>query len=374
MKILFCATVDSHIQHFHTRIIHQLHAQGNVIDLAANGDYTNPDIHQKYNLPFSRSLFSADNLTAYRMLKRILKENHYDCISCHTPIASFLVRYAARNYPGIRVIYTAHGFHFYQGCPWKNEVLFHNAERIAARFTDTLVTINQQDYQASLKFHLKKGGQCVYIPGVGVDLQEIEARLKHSTLNRSSLGLSPEDVVMLSVGETNENKNHLFVIRTMEKEFHQNPHLKYLICGSGTLFDQYRKEIRDRGLESQVLLLGFRRDIIEILGIADLFVFPSLREGLPLSVMEAMACGVPVIASRVRGNEDLIDDGKNGFTYPVRDAGEFLGKVSQLIENPELRRTFSSAGRSRVSAYSSAIIDRQILALYRPAASAEKQA
>ena len=364
MKILFCATVDSHIQHFHTRIIHQLHEMGNTIDLVSNGDYSNADIHEKFNIPFSRTLLSSDNLIAYRSLKRILRDNHYDCISCHTPIASFLVRYASRKYPKTYVIYTAHGFHFYRGCARKNELLFRNAERIAAKYTDTLVTINQQDYAASQQFCLKKGGRCVYIPGVGVNLREIDSRLKNSTLTRSMLGLLPEDTVMLSVGETNENKNHLFVIRSMEKEFHQNPHLKYLICGDGKLFNQYQEEIRNRNLSDQVVLLGFRKDVIEILGIADIFVFPSLREGFPLSIMEAMACGVPVIASRIRGNEDLIEDEINGFTYAVNDQKDFLRKINQMIANPALRQKFKDASKTKVAAYSSEIIDKQILALY----------
>ena len=154
MKILFVATVDLHMQTFHLRTIHQLHAQGDTVDVCTNGTYTNEDIHHKYTLPFSRNPLSLSNLKAKKELRKILIQEKYDILSCHTPLAAYFARMAAKGL-NIKVIYTAHGFHFYKGAPLVNTIIYKTMEKRAAKYTDTLVTINPEDYEAAKKFYIK---------------------------------------------------------------------------------------------------------------------------------------------------------------------------------------------------------------------------
>ena len=128
------------------------------------------------NIPFSRSVLNKNNLKSYKKLKELFKKNHYDLVYVHTPIASILTRLVAKKYrkAGTKVIYMAHGFHFYKGAPKKNWLLYYPIEKKCARYTDLLITINQEDYLlAKKKFHAK----CVkYLPGIGIDLNKFSCK------------------------------------------------------------------------------------------------------------------------------------------------------------------------------------------------------
>ena len=364
MKILFVATVDIHIINHHLRTIHQLHEMGHEIDVAANGSFINEDIHKKYNVCFSKSPTSSDNLKAYRFMKELLSKESYDIISCHTPLSSFFTRIAAKNI-NAKVIYTAHGFHFYKGAPFINNTIYKTMERIAANYTDILVTINNEDYEAAKQFQLKQNGEVRYIPGVGVNLNEIEAcRIsREEVLNR--LDIPQNAFLLMSIGELNKNKNHLFVIRTLESVFKSNPNLHYVICGKDLWNGRYQTVINELGLQNQVHLAGYREDVRSLLYGADLYFSPSFREGLPVSVIEAMAAGVPVIASDVRGNHDLITSGTDGFLYPVESTDDFMHCFDALYQNENLRKIFSEKGKETAKQYSNEAIDPLILDLYK---------
>ena len=363
MKILFAATVDIHIINHHLRIIHALHEAGHRVDVAANGDYTNADITRKYNICFSKNPLSTDNLKAEREMKRILREEDYDIISCHTPLSSYFVRLAARG-TRAKVIYTAHGFHFYKGCPLINRTIYKTMEAHAAHFTDTLVTINLEDYEAACRFRLKKGGQVKLIPGVGIDLAKIHDQAASKEEVRRMLGIPEDAFVCISVGEVNKNKNQLTVIEALAEDFKQNDKLYYVICGRGPLEDTVHQRIAELGLEKRILLLGYREDAVKLLYGCDLFFSPSYREGLPVSVMEAMAAGVPVVASNVRGNRDLIEDGKSGMLYEPDDR-ETLGRIfRKLYGDASLREKTAETARMEVRKYAKEAIDPQILELY----------
>jgi glycosyltransferase EpsD len=363
MKILYCATVDFHIQEFHLRNIAQLHQMGNKVDLASKGDYTNDSIYEKYNVCFSKSPFSPDNIRAYHQLKDIIQNGEYDIVSCHTPIAGFLCRYAARNQK-VKVIYTAHGFHFYKGCPTINRLVYQTAERMAAKYTDILVTINREDFHAAEKFKLKTGGRVELIDGVGLDIKRIQNQKTDCSSVRNSMGIKKDDLVLLSAGELNRNKNHGFVIHALLPLFHKYPNLKYLICGEGKFRDEYEHLILEEHLEQQVFLLGFRTDVIDIMKSSDIFLMPSLREGLPLSIMEAMACGLPVVASDIRGCRDEVDDGKTGFLYAPEDADHLCAIISDMIQRDHLKETYSAQNSHYAERWDCQKIDQEILGLY----------
>ena len=362
MKILFVTTLDLQIKTFHLRTIHELSARGDMVDAATNGDYTNADIHQKYTVPFHRNPLHPDNLKAVSALRRLIKENRYDIISCHSPSGGFFGRLAARGLD-VRVLYTAHGFHFWQGSPFLNQAVFKNMERLAAHWTDTLMTINPEDYRAACQFHYKKGGGAVYIPGVGVDVRGIQALREDKSIIRRQLGIPEDAFVLYSVGELIPRKNHIFAVKALTEAFHSDPGLYYLIAGGGEN-PELSSYIREHGLEDQVRLLGFRTDARKLMYGMDLFLFPSFQEGLPVAVMEAMAAGLPIIASDIRGNHDLIEDGRNGFLYPVDERERFCACVKRLKEDASLREQFADAVRADSETYSVEQVQPQITALY----------
>lgn len=315
-KILYVATVvKTHIMEFHIPYLQMLKEEGWHTEVAAKNDYDNPSdcvipyCDEYYDVPFGRNPFKPSNLKAYKELKKIINEGKYDIVHCHTPVGAMLTRLASKKARknGTKVIYTAHGFHFYKGAPLLNWLVYYPVEKFLSRFTDVLVTINKEDYErAKEKFHAQK---VEYIPGIGVNINKFSRETCGREEKRKELGI-PEDVkVLLSVGELNQNKNQRIVIEAL-------PQLKdcvYVICGSGPLMDEYRQLAQDLGVSDRLMLAGYRSDVAEFYHMADVFVFPSFREGLPVAVMEAMAAQLPVVAARNRGTNDLLEGSRLRF-------------------------------------------------------------
>lgn len=340
-KVLFTATVIIHIKSFHLPYIKWLKEQGYEVHVAAKNDFISepciiPNCDKYYDIKFARFPFSKTNIKAYKQLKKLIQENNYEIIHCHTPVAGVLTRLAARNNKNTTVIYTAHGFHFFIGAPLLNWLIYYPVERFCARYTDKLITINKEDYGRAKQFKLRNNGKVYYVPGVGIDLDEIENIKVDIKKKKAELGIQENTPVLLSVGELNKNKNHETVLQVLSKLKDKN--FIYLICGRGVLKEYLERKIQELHLENKAKLLGYRSDVIEILKIADLFIFPSKREGLPMSVIEAMATGLPVIASNVRGNRDLIAKEK---LFEPDDAAALTNLIKnqlEAIENKELKK------------------------------------
>lgn len=310
MKILYVTTVGITMGFFKD-FIKELVDEGHQVDIATNEtEYKVPDFYRDLNckiyaIDCTRSPFHKGNLKAIKQIKQLVINNQYDIVHCHTPIAAMCTRIACHKLrkKGTKVFYTAHGFHFYKGAPLKNWLLYYPVEKICAHFTDVLITINQEDY--ALAKRKMKAKRVEYVPGVGIDLEKFSNIIVDKVAKRKELGI-PEDALMLfSVGELNENKNHETVIRAIA-----DMDVYYMIAGKGDLYEYLQSMIEELGMTERVKLLGFRNDIKELCEISDIFIFSSFREGLSLSLMEAMACGKPIVCSRIRGNTDLID--KNG--------------------------------------------------------------
>lgn len=309
-KVLFVATVvKTHINTFHLPFLKMFKEYGWEVHVAAKNDFVDepciiPACDQHFNIDFARSPFSKSNSIAYKQLKQIIETNHYDIIHCHTPVAGVITRLVARNAKCTTVIYTAHGFHFYQGAPLINWLIFYPVERFCASFTDKLITINKEDYNRAKKWKLCHKGKVYYVPGVGVDLEKIQKIKINKIEKKKEIGITDDIKIILSVGELNKNKNHEVIIRALSKI--NNKNFIYLICGKGELKDYLQNLATELGISDKVKLLGYRKDVLEICKVADLFVFPSKREGLPVSLIEAIACGANCLASDVRGNRDLL--------------------------------------------------------------------
>ncbi|PTO35893.1 glycosyltransferase family 1 protein [Enterococcus mundtii] len=361
MKILYVTTISNTLNAFLIPHIEMLINEGHEVSVACSIEQPLKPFFQDYDIevyqiPFSRSPFSKYNLSAYQSLKSIVNEKDFDIVHTHTPIASMITRLACKKMK-TKVFYTAHGFHFYKGASVINWFFYYPIEKYLSRYTDTLITINQEDYQrASDNFSAKK----VYlVNGVGLPLGAYNRPIDRMK-KREELGVAKETKVILSVGELNDNKNHKIVIEAL-KEF-KNENFKYLICGVGPLENELVRQINEFGLSHKIELLGYRNDIIEILKISDLFIFPSKREGLPVSVMEAMANGVPVMASNIRGNMDLIAQGENGILFT--DNIDLIGSLSDFFsENLPIKKYAQIASES-IRKYGEEIVIKQISDIY----------
>lgn len=349
-RALMIASMASMLDNFNRPAIDQLTKLGYSVDLAAN--FTAEDSnsseknqsffnemtdkgHQVYQINFTRIPMNIkQHIRAYREVMDLANKNDYQLIHCHSPISSVVSRYAFRKKrkQGVRVIYTGHGFHFFKGAPYKNWALYFPMEWICARWTDVLITLNHEDYQlAKRHLHAKK---VKYLPGVGVDTSRfIKASQEQRIEKREELGIKPHEVMLLSVGELSKRKNQTLVMRALQQV--QNPDIHYFLAGIGSLQEEMESLIEELHLNSQVHLLGFRTDISLLCAAADAFVFPSFHEGLSVALMEAMACGLPVVASRIRGNTDLIDEGKGGYLVDPRDAEGMAQAIKTLVANPE---------------------------------------
>jgi len=331
-RALVLASVASMIDQFNMPNIRLMKEMGYEVDVATNflkgstcSDEKIAALRQTleemnvrcFQIDFSRNVLNiGENLRAYEQTRKIIDENNYALIHSHSPIGGFLSRLAARNARknGTKVIYTAHGFHFFKGAPLMNWLIFYPIERISSRWTDVLVTITHEDYQlAQKKMYAKK---VVYVPGVGINTAAFSPKEEDAVINarkREELGVAITDTVMLSVGELNKNKNHEIVLRAMAQLGRSDLH--YVIAGRGDLKVHLERLAQELGVSSQLHLLGFRTDVKELFKAADFFAHPSFREGLSVAVMEAMANGLPVICTEIRGNTDLIEDNKGGYLF-----------------------------------------------------------
>lgn len=355
MKILYVTTVPQ-TMNFFKFFISKLIEEGHQVDIACNTQERAVDDFflnlgcRVYPISCTRSPINVGNIKAIRELKHIVKKGKYDIVHCHTPIAAACTRLACINArkKGTRVFYTAHGFHFYKGAPLKNWILYFPVEKVCSYMTDVLFTINTEDY-AFAKQHMN-AKKTVYIPGIGIDLEKFKREKMDITYKRAELGLKDDDIVLFSVGELNHNKNHELVIKALHTIGDSRIH--YLIAGVGVLKDYLQDLSEKYGLRNNVHLLGYRKDIAELCQISDLFVFPSLREGLPVSVMEAMASGLPIIASNIRGNRDLVENHKGGILLSTNSVEEWSQAIGNMVKDSEKRLGMSKYNLEKVQMFS----------------------
>ena len=361
-KVAYVASVMSHIKSFHLPYLKDLQASGYETNVIANNDIDLPFCNKKYIVSFERSPLNLNNIKAYFQLKDILNDNYFDFVHCHTPVASFLTRIAAikTRKKGTKIIYTAHGFHFFKGAPVINWLIYFPIEWICSFFTDVLITINREDCSfANSHLHAKN---TYYLPGVGIDTDKYYCSTKTSSL-KEIFDLSDETIILFSVGELNKNKNHEVILRAMARI--NNPHIHYFIAGQGRMHDYLLSLAKELGLSDRFHLLGYRTDIVDLLECSDIFCFPSLREGLPVSVMEAMASGLPIVASKIRGNTDLIDDDKGGFLFNPHDINGFAKGLEALIKDKNIRSRMGRENVTKIKQFSCEIVYKEMEAIYR---------
>lgn len=349
-KVLFCATVDYHFKAFHLPYLKWFSEQGWEVHVAANGNIHLPYVTRKYNIPIQRSPLSIQNIHAYKKLKSIIDQNKYHIIHCHTPMGGVIARLAAQKarQQGTKVVYTAHGFHFCKGAPFINWLLYYPIERSLATNTDCLITINQEDYDLAVK-HRFPVKDIKLVHGVGIDVQrftpvtEIEKREL-----KLQCGYKSQDFLMFYAAEFNKNKNQSFLIRVLAQLKNETPHAKLLLAGEGPLIEECKKIATQLGVTNMVHFLGYRNDIASLLQMCDLAVASSYREGLPVNIMEAMACGLPVVATDNRGHRELIINNKNGWIVDRDDIKAMADRIKGISINPKVLAQMGQYGCTRI--------------------------
>lgn len=315
------------------------------------------------NIDLSRNPFSLKNLKAYRQLVDIIKEYDIEYMHCNTPVGGMLGRIAAKSCGVKRVVYQAHGFHFYKGAPLINRILYGGAERLFAHITDAIITINKEDYSAAQKMHLRNGGNAYYVHGVGLETKSVENSLELRAEKRRELGLNYSDIMLISAGDLIKRKNYETAIKAIALA--GDKRLKYYICGDGPLLERLKELARDCGAEDSVIFLGRREDVNSLLAAADAFLFTSKQEGLARSLMEAMTASLPCIVSSIRGNTDLVENGKNGFLCPPCDASAFANAIKSVADNAKLRKEMGKANGEIIKNFDITVASAELAEIYR---------
>ena len=375
-KALMLASVASMIDQFNMENIKILQELGYEVHVLANFSFGNTTSEERtkafrkeleeknikvFNVPIPRKItLLKEMIKSYKEIKKICEENNYEILHCHSPIGGVLARLAFRKMrkKGGKLIYTAHGFHFFKGAPLVNWLIFYPIERFCARFTDVLITINKEDYNRAQSFKAKK---IEYVPGIGIDTKAIKEIKVDRECKLKEFNINENETVLISVGELSERKNHKVIIEAISKI---NKPIKYLICGQGSK-EAYLKDLcKNLNIEHKVIFTGYRTDIKELLKSSDIFCFPSKQEGLPVALMEAMASGLPVVCSSIRGNIDLIAEGKGGYLVNYNNVEEFYKKLTLLISNIPLREDFKKSNLNIITSYDKNIINKKMIAIY----------
>lgn len=368
-KVLMLATTAAMIEQFNKNNILILESMGCEVHVIGNWLEGNPISNEQleqfkvwltwhhgkwFHMPATRKPTDVkNNAAALKQVIRLIDEYHYDFIHCHTPIGSIIGRLAALK-THTRIIYTAHGFHFFKGAPLKNWLLYYPAEWICSWMTDVLITINKEDYERAKKhLHAK---HVEYIPGVGVDVEKYAACYVDKKEKCKELGIPDNKFILLSVGELQERKNQRIVIDTLGRM--QNKNIYYLIAGQGALKKEYKHLIKSYNMQENIKLLDYRTDIDELCEIADCFIHTAFHEGLSVALLEAMASGLPVIGSDVRGVRDLVEHGKGGICVNPKSVDEVKNAIQKMYYNKSFRDSCGYFNMKEVKQYCIKNVDK----------------
>ena len=373
MKVLFTATVRSHIGQFHMPFIAKLKELGCTVDAAYRDNSEQKQgldtslIDTVYEIPFTRTPYSFSNIKAYFVLKKIIDNGNYDAVHCHTPMGAVITRLASikARKRGMKVIYTAHGFHFYKGASKKNWKIYYPVEKYLAKYTDCLITINSEDYELA-KRDFTTAGEILHVNGVGVELSKFKPKTDdEKSALRDNYGYSNDDFLMIYPADFCFRKNQMMLMQAMKLIVEKHDNVKLLLPGLQEESEECRNFCKENGLENNVQFLGYRRDIYDFAGMCDLSLSSSRQEGLPINLIEALALGNPIVATDVRGNNDVVVDGVNGYLVKLYDYEDMAEKICILIENRELLKSFSENGLKLVEKYGVDTIIDEMTEIYR---------
>lgn len=366
------APMGSVHRRFNRANIEALQSLGYQVELAANfenGD--GPEVHNQqyvgecqekgiitHSIPFERHSLMG-SLKCMPQVKQLLKEGQYDIVHAHTETGGLILRLTKGVKGNSRFFYTPHGMSFWKGSSLKSQVIYRPLERWICSGMDMNLGMNQEELDVLQKWNSKTAA---YIHGIGLNLERFQKEGRSRNEIRAEFGVNEDDKLIVSVGELDDNKNHATVIKALS--FLESKNYKYVVCGVGPNKDKLNQMAADAGLGDRVILAGYRSDIPDILHAADLFVFPSFHEGMPVAALEAMACGLPLICSKIRGNVDIVKEGVNGFLFEPEDYLSLVIAMERLIGNQELEEVFGKKNKEIVKAFSQEAVKEELKKLY----------
>ena len=373
-KALLVTTVSGFVPQFEMSNVAILKELGYEIHYASN--FNNPSYGTDnrrlegtgiicHQVDFERSPFNKKNWQAYKQLIKIMKDENIDLVHCHTPMGAVLARLAAKKCGIKDVLYTAHGFHFFKGASIKNWLIYYPVERFLSGYTDTQVCINMEDFYNAKKF---KARNVEYIAGVGIDTKGIKEKSNITSGEkeelRKELKLADTDRVLITAGEMIERKNQKFLLEVVKKIKEKESSVKLIVCGHGRLENSLKLKTKELSIEDSVIFTGYRTDIYRILGLSEVFLFSSLQEGLPVAVMEAMAVGLPVVCSKVRGNADLVDNEKGGYVLEQFDVNIWSDLIYSLLMDKNRLKSFEEYNIDRIKEYDKSNVEKEMRRIY----------
>lgn len=366
-KILYITTVSDTINSFLVPHIEKLITEGNIVDCACFIDEEiNPKLPQLgvqiFNVPFTRNPLDPINYRAFRQLMTIQEEHYYDIVHVHTPIAALYGRLLKLKFPKLKTIYTVHGFHFYQGAPFLNWSLYYPIEKLMARYTDTIITINSEDHERARKLNCK---ETLLVKGVGVNLSTYNKDLFDRNVVRRKLQLDKDDFVLIMIAEVNKNKNHQQMIDAVRILKDKGIEVKVVCVGGGPLIEEQRHEVTKRKLAENIQFLGSRTDVNQLIAASDLGILVSYREGLPRNIMELMASQRTVIGTNIRGIRDLIEDGVTGYLVNIGDSKATAARIEELYHHRELLEQLGVNAYESIKKYEVGSVMKSMERVYR---------
>lgn len=367
-KRILVSSTDLMMVQFLLPHIKHLSENGYIVDIACSNvgerveeikEKTSGIINNFHLIGTVRSPLSLKNLKGYKDMKNVIENNNYDYIWTNEPVMGVVTRLAARKKrkaKTLRVLYMAHGFHFYKGAPIINWLLFYPIEYLASFMTDMLVTINIEDFERSKKLHAKK---VKYIHGIGINTERLSKIGK--TDIRKELGLNKDSFLVLSVGELNKNKNQKVIIKALGEIKNDNIH--YVLCGKGAEKENLENLAKECGIENNTHFLGYRNDVVDICTNADLFVMPTYREGLGLAALEAMYCSLTIIGSNNRGLKDIVVEDQSGYLCGADDYHAFKEAILKMYNDKNKRIAFGRKGKEIAFSYEIDNVKKEVLNL-----------
>ncbi len=363
-KVLLLASVASMIEQFNRNNIQILQDMGCEVHVATNFEFGSTFSADRakefkkelekagiscYQIDFSRNVMQLGQVyRAYRQVKQLFCERKYDAIHCHSPIGGVCARLAGRKYRknGTKIIYTAHGFHFYKGAPFANWLLYYPIERFLAHFTDVLITINHEDFERAKKF---KAGAVYKVPGVGINYKKFIQLKTTAAAFKQKIKIPLNSFVVISVGELCKRKNHMIIAEALH--LLGDNEIYYIICGEGEQKEALQYIAEKYKMKDRIKLVGYQNNLVDWMNISDVFAFPSIREGLGLAAIEGMAAGLPLVTSNSNGIKDYMENGKTGFCYKYNDAKGFAEAISLLKKDPQLREKMGKRNQEVAKQY-----------------------
>lgn len=316
-----------------------------------------------HHIDFVRNPLHPQNLIALFQVVKLIRKEKIDAIHCNTPIGGVVGRIAAKICGVKKVIYQAHGFHFYKGAPLKNWLLFYPVERFLAHFTDAIITINHEDFQRAQSFRIRNKGKVYYVPGVGINSGDYIPYDFDRELKRKSMGLTINDISIISAGDLIERKNYKISLEAVAKS--NDTKIHYFICGKGPMHKALEEYADQLNIRSQVHFLGFRSDVKELMWASDIFLFSTLQEGLPRALSEAMASGLPCIASKIRGNIDLIEDDVDGYLCTATNSYEFAEAITKLSNDRNLCKQMKDNSLRKIHNFDVLTVKNRLESIYK---------